>query len=62
VITIGATRYTPLGEVTFLREGDRFAVAVYDPAVVSAPELPELCESPARREGLSLLVREVRRI
>jgi len=62
VITIGATRYTPFGESTFLREGDRFAVAVYDPALVVASALPGLCESPARREGLSLLVREVRRI
>jgi hypothetical protein len=62
VITIGATRYTPLGEATFLREGDRFAVAVYDPALVPASELPGLCECPAHREGLSLLVREVRRI
>jgi len=60
VVTIGATRYTPLGEATFLREGDRFAVAVYDPALVPASELKGLCEKPVRREGLSLLVREVR--
>lgn len=58
VVTIGATRYTPLGETTYLRAGDRFAVAVYDPALVSASELPSLCEANARREGLSLLVRE----
>ena len=61
VITIGATRYTPLGESTFLEDGDRFAVAVYDPERVSAAELPGLAERPASREGLSLLVREVRR-
>lgn len=60
VITIGATRYTPLGETTFLRPGDRFAVAVYDPARVQASELPSLCEANARREGLSLLVREAK--
>jgi hypothetical protein len=51
VITIGATRYTPLGESTFLREGDRFAVAVYDPALVPASELPGLCECPARAKA-----------
>jgi len=61
VITIGATRYTPLGESTYLQEGDRFAVAVYDPELVSASELPGLAERPASREGLSLLVREVRK-
>lgn len=60
VVTIGATRYTPLGESTYLREGDRFAVAVYDPSLVSASELPGLCGNPARRDGLSLLVRQVR--
>ena len=62
IITIGATRYTPLGETTYLREGDRFAVAVYDPALVRAEELPGLCEKPVRREGLSLLVRTARRV
>jgi len=60
VVTIGATRYTPFGESTFLREGDRFAVAVYDPALVALSELPGLAEHPVKREGLSLLVREVR--
>lgn len=60
VVTIGATRYTSLGESTYFREGDRFAVAVYDPTLVSASELPGLAQSPATREGLSLLVREVR--
>lgn len=60
LVTIGATRYTPLGESTYLKPGDRFAVAVYDPAVVPASALPRLCDDPATDQpGLSLLVREV---
>jgi hypothetical protein len=62
VVTIGATRYTPLGETTYLREGDRFAVAVYDPALVHANQLHDLCEKPVHREGLSLLVRTAKRV
>lgn len=59
VVTIGATRYTPLGETTYLRSGDRFAVVVYDPGVVSASALPGLCAQGAQVDGASLLVRKV---
>jgi hypothetical protein len=67
VITIGATRYTDFGERTFVRAGDRTAIAVYDPERVAGNDLVGLfgrCkdEPTARRpctEALSLLVREV---
>ena len=62
VITIGATRYTPLGETTFLQPGDRFAVAVYDPKQIDAARLPALCAKGESCEGLSLVVREARRV
>ncbi|MDD5176251.1 MAG: DUF5718 family protein [Sterolibacterium sp.] len=62
VITIGATRYTALGETTYLQPGDSFAVAVYDPQVVDPVQLPELCSKGASVDGLSLLVRKARRI
>lgn len=59
VVTIGATRYTELGETTYLRAGDRFAVAVYDPAKVDANQFGKILEDSTPREGLSLLVRTV---
>ncbi len=62
VITIGATRYTSLGETTYLQPGDSFAVAVYDPALVDASALPALCSKGASLPGLSLLVRKARRV
>lgn len=62
VITIGATRYTSLGESTYLQPGDSFAVAVYDPEVIDAARLPELCATGESLDGLSLLVRKARRI
>lgn len=39
LIGIGATRYTPLGESTYLRGGDDAIVVVYDAAVTSPDEL-----------------------
>lgn len=57
VITIGATRYTPLGETTYLQPGDSFAVAVYDPDRIDPALLPELCARGESVDGLSLLVR-----
>ncbi|AFM15106.1 hypothetical protein Mycch_0281 [Mycolicibacterium chubuense NBB4] len=39
LIGIGATRYTPLGESTFLRKGDEAIVRVYDTATDEAAEL-----------------------
>lgn len=62
VITIGATRYTALGESTYLQPGDGFAVAVYDPAKIDAARLPELCSRGESINGLSLLVRKAHRV
>lgn len=62
VITIGATRYTALGETTYLQPGDSFAVAVYDPRQVDSARLPELCARGESTDGLSLLVRKAHRI
>jgi hypothetical protein len=39
LIGIGATRYTPLGETTFLKKGDESIVRVYDTASDAAAEL-----------------------
>lgn len=39
LIGIGATRYTPLGESTFLKKGDTAVVRVYDTASDAAVEL-----------------------
>ncbi|WP_299557913.1 DUF5718 family protein [uncultured Mycolicibacterium sp.] len=39
LIGIGATRYTPLGESTYLRPGDQAVVRVYDTATGAASEL-----------------------
>ena len=39
LIGIGATRYTPLGESTFLKRGDQAIVRVYDTASDAASEL-----------------------
>lgn len=62
VITIGATRYTDLGETTYLEPGDSFAVAVYDPGKIEAAQLPALCTGGESVDGLSLLVRKAYRI
>lgn len=62
VISIGATRYTSLGETTFLQAGDSFAVAIYDPARIEAARLPALCAAGVSVDGLSLLVRKARLI
>ena len=35
VVGVGATRYTPLGETSYLRDGDESIVVVYDGATVS---------------------------
>lgn len=62
VITIGATRYTTLGETTYFQPGDSFAVAVYDPERIDSALLPELCSRGESVDGLSLLVRKAHRI
>jgi len=41
LIGIGATRYTPLGESTYLRSGDQAVVRVYDTETDAASELKQ---------------------
>lgn len=47
VVAIGATRYLPLGETTFLKEGDQAVVAVYDGREANADALQAALEDPA---------------
>jgi hypothetical protein len=46
LIGIGATRYTPLGESTFLQAGDQAIVRVYDTASDAFSELRQKVSSP----------------
>jgi hypothetical protein len=48
LIGIGATRYTPVGESTFLQAGDRAIVRVYDTA---SDAYSELRQTVSNREG-----------
>ncbi len=41
IISIGATRYTPYGETTFLKDGDEVVVALYKHNEISFEELKE---------------------
>ena len=41
IISIGATRYTPYGEKTFLKEGDESIVIVYDKTKITPQEVLE---------------------
>lgn len=51
LVGIGATRYTPLGESTYLRAGDEAVVIVYDGAVTT-PEAVRAAVAAGREEGL----------
>ena len=44
LIGIGATRYTPLGESTYLKKGDEAIVRVYDTESDAASELRQHVE------------------
>lgn len=61
LISIGATRYTPFGETTFLERGDRVIVAVYDASRfdTAAIERIALGTDPLPTDGISLLRQEV---
>ena len=61
LISIGATRYTELGETTFLERGDRVIVAVYDANRFDSSAIERIArgEDPVPTEGLSLLRQEV---
>ncbi len=47
VVAIGATRYLPFGETTFLKPGDEAVVAVYDPREADAAALRAALSDPA---------------
>ncbi len=51
VVGIGATRYTPLGEATFLDAGDESVVVVYD-ARIHAPDAVARAVAEGREHGL----------
>jgi hypothetical protein len=51
LIGIGATRYTTLGESTFLQTGDEAIVRVYDTAGPDSSELRQLVREPAAGDG-----------
>ncbi len=57
LISIGATRYTPFGESTFLARGDRAIVALYDSTRLDRNEIETIARQPesGARAGLSLL-------
>ncbi len=60
VISIGATRYTALGERTFVQAGDSVVVVVYDGRVQSPDEVADAVASGVRQlPGASLLRRAV---
>ena len=63
LVSIGATRYTELGESTFLERGDRAVVALYDARAMDLGMVRDLvAEGPwagVRRPGLSLLDQRV---
>ncbi len=62
VISIGATRYTPYGETTFLQEGDEVIVVVYDNDLYCKnPILMMAQKGELDVPGVSALVQKVKR-
>ncbi len=61
LISIGATRYTELGETTFLEPGDQSIVVVYDAERLDAETIRRIAggDEPAPSAGLSLLRQDV---
>ncbi|HYI80845.1 MAG TPA: DUF5718 family protein [Thermoleophilaceae bacterium] len=61
LVTIGATRYTPFGESTFLRPGDESIVLVYDSAVMAPGDVAGTLDRPhdGAFAAASLLVQTV---
>jgi hypothetical protein len=56
LVTIGATRYTPFGESTYLEPGDESIVAVYDSAELDVDEVREtLRDDLTLATGVSML-------
>ncbi|MGB5965635.1 MAG: DUF5718 family protein [Sulfurimonadaceae bacterium] len=62
VISIGATRYTPYGEKTFLQEGDEVIVVVYDNDIYCTnPVMMMAQKGELDAPGVSALVQKVKR-
>jgi hypothetical protein len=60
IISIGATRYTPFGEINFLQEGDEIIVVVYDNNLYCMnPILMMTNSGKLNVEGVSALVQKV---
>jgi hypothetical protein len=61
LVTIGATRYTPFGESTYLKPGDESIVVVYDSAVLASGDVAGALDRPhdAAFATASLLVQTV---
>ena len=61
LVTIGATRYTPFGESTYLQPGDESIVVVYDSAVLAPGDVARDLDQPhdAAFPAASLLVQTV---
>ncbi len=62
VISIGATRYTPYGEKTFLQEGDEVIVVVYDNDIYCKNPIMMMAQNgELDAPGVSALVQKVKR-
>ena len=62
VISIGATRYLPYGETTFLQEGDEMIVVLYDSLkYCKNPILMMATQEELDVEGVSALIQKVKR-
>lgn len=62
IISIGATRYLPYGEKTFLQEGDEVIVVLYDSLkFCTNPVLMMATSNDLDHEGLSVLKQQVKR-
>ncbi len=59
LITIGATRYTPLGESTYLEPGDESIVVVYDSATLAPGEVAPALASDVSPPTASVLTQRV---
>lgn len=61
VISIGATRYTPYGEKTYLQKGDEVIVVLYDnDRYCKNPVMSKVVNNDLDGEGISALVQQVR--
>ena len=61
IISIGATRYTPYGETTFLQAGDKVVVAVYNNTQYNVEDIINAIKGQNfTQENISFLVEDVR--